>query len=177
MKKRITGKRNPMIYGQFIEHFHRQIYDGIYDPSHPLADEDGLRTDILDAMRRIKVPVLRWPGGCFVSSYHWKDAAGPQRKPLFDKAWRVEDPNTFGTDEYIRLCRKVGCEPYICTNAGTGTAEEMNDWCGRRPRCSGMWIRVWSCPRQRFRMWTGTSIFLRIAANIWTGCPYMNTGI
>lgn len=128
MKKRITGKRNPMIYGQFIEHFHRQIYDGIYDPSHPLADEDGLRTDILDAMRRIKVPVLRWPGGCFVSSYHWKDAAGPQRKPLFDKAWRVEDPNTFGTDEYIRLCRKVGCEPYICTNAGTGTAEEMSDW-------------------------------------------------
>lgn len=117
-----------MIYGQFIEHFHRQIYDGTYDPSHPLADEDGLRTDILDAMRRIKVPVLRWPGGCFVSSYHWKDAAGPQRKPLFDKAWRVEDPNTFGTDEYIRLCRKVGCEPYICTNAGTGTAEEMNDW-------------------------------------------------
>ena len=127
-EKRIIGKRNPMIYGQFIEHFHRQIYDGVYDPSHPLADEDGLRTDILDAMRRIKVPVLRWPGGCFVSSYHWKDAVGSQRKPLFDKAWRVEDPNTFGTDEYIRLCRKVGCEPYICSNAGTGTAEEMSDW-------------------------------------------------
>lgn len=127
-EKRITGKRSPMIYGHFIEHFHRQIYGGIYDPSHPLADEDGFRTDILDAMRKIKVPVLRWPGGCFVSSYHWKDAVGMNRKSLFDKAWRVEDPNTFGTDEYIKLCRKVGCEPYICTNAGTGTAEEMSDW-------------------------------------------------
>lgn len=127
-EERVKGKRNPMIYGHFIEHFHRQVYDGIYDPGHPLADEDGLRTDILEAMRKIKVPVLRWPGGCFVSSYHWKDAVGVQRKPAFDKAWRVEDPNTFGTDEYIRLCRKIGCEPYICTNAGTGTAEEMSDW-------------------------------------------------
>lgn len=127
-EKRITGKRSPMIYGHFIEHFHRQIYGGIYDPSSPLVDEDGLRTDILDALRKIKVPVLRWPGGCFVSSYHWKDGVGPHRKPLFDKAWRVEEPNLFGTDEYIRLCRKIGCEPYICTNAGTGTAEEMSDW-------------------------------------------------
>lgn len=126
--KRVIGKRSPMLYGHFIEHFHRQIYDGIFDPSSPLSDEDGFRTDIIEAMRRIKVPVLRWPGGCFVSSYHWKDAVGPVRQPLFDKAWRVEDPNTFGTDEYIRLCAKIGCEPYICTNAGTGTPEEMSDW-------------------------------------------------
>jgi len=117
-----------MIYGHFIEHFHRQIYGGVYDPGNPLSDEDGFRTDVLEAMRKIKVPILRWPGGCFVSSYHWKDAVGDQRKPFFDKAWRVEDPNSFGTDEYIKLCRKIGCEPYICTNAGTGTAEEMSDW-------------------------------------------------
>ena len=127
-RKRELGKRDPMLYGQFIEHFHRQIYGGVYDPGNPLSDADGLRTDVLEAMRRIGVPVLRWPGGCFVSSYHWKDAVGPVRKPAFDKAWRVEDPNTFGTDEYIRLCRKLGCEPYICTNAGTGAAEEMSDW-------------------------------------------------
>lgn len=126
--KRQIGKRNPMIYGHFIEHFHRQIYGGVYDPGNPLSDEDGFRTDVLEAMRKIKVPILRWPGGCFVSSYHWKDAVGAQRKPFFDKAWRVEDPNSFGTDEYIKLCRKIGCEPYICTNAGTGTAEEMSDW-------------------------------------------------
>ena len=125
---RVFGKRSPMLYGQFIEHFHRQIYGGIYDPGNPRSDEDGFRTDIIEAMKRIKVPVLRWPGGCFVSSYHWKDAVGKERRPFFDKAWRVEDPNTFGTDEYIRLCRKIGCEPYICTNAGTGTPEEMSDW-------------------------------------------------
>lgn len=127
-EKRVLGVRSPMIYGHFIEHFHRQIYGGVYDPSSPFADEDGLRTDVLEAMRKIRVPVLRWPGGCFVSSYHWEDGVGNERKPLFDKAWRVEDPNTFGTDEYVRLCRKIGCEPYICTNAGTGTAEEMSNW-------------------------------------------------
>ena len=125
---RVIGQRSPLLYGHFIEHFHRQIYGGIYQPGHPLSDEDGFRTDIIEAMRRIKVPIMRWPGGCFVSSYHWKDAVGPDRQPLFDKAWRVEDPNTFGTDEYVKLCRKLGCEPYICTNAGTGTAEEMSDW-------------------------------------------------
>lgn len=127
-QKREIGKRSPLIYGQFIEHFHRQIYHGIYDPGNPLSDEDGFRTDIMDAMKKIKTPVLRWPGGCFVSSYHWKKAVGKERIPFFDKAWRVEDPNSFGTDEYIKLCRKLGCEPYICTNAGTGTAEEMSDW-------------------------------------------------
>ncbi|MBP3656051.1 MAG: alpha-N-arabinofuranosidase [Clostridia bacterium] len=126
--QRCIGQRSEMLYGHFIEHFHRQIYGGVYQPGHPLSDEDGFRTDVLEAMRRIKVPILRWPGGCFVSAYHWKDAVGPQRNPMFDKAWRVEDPNTFGTDEYVALCRKIGCEPYICTNAGTGTAEEMSDW-------------------------------------------------
>lgn len=127
-EKRIRAERSPMIYGHFIEHFHRQIYGGIYDPKNSLSDEDGFRKDIIDAMKKIKVPILRWPGGCFVSSYHWKDGVGKERKSFFDKAWRVEDPNTFGTDEYIKMCKKIGCEPYICTNAGTGTPEEMSDW-------------------------------------------------
>ncbi|WP_010260307.1 alpha-L-arabinofuranosidase C-terminal domain-containing protein [Treponema primitia] len=126
--RRTIGKRDKMIYGHFIEHFHRQIYGGIFDPGNPLSDRDGFRLDVIEAMRKIKVPILRWPGGCFVSAHHWKDAVGPERKPSFDKAWRVEEPNTFGTDEYIAFCRKVGCEPYICTNAGTGNAEEMSDW-------------------------------------------------
>jgi len=125
---RPIGVRSPMLYGHFIEHFHRQIYGGVYDPAHPLADEDGLRTDVVGSMRRLKVPILRWPGGCVVYSYHWKKAVGKHRIPAFDKAWRVEDPNTFGTDEYVTMCKKIGCEPYICTNAGTGTAEEMSDW-------------------------------------------------
>ena len=124
---RPLATRSDLLYGHFIEHFHRQIYGGVYDPGNPLSDSDGFRSDVIDAMRRIKVPILRWPGGCFVSSYHWQKAVGPVRTPFFDKAWRVEDPNSFGTNEFIALCRKVGCEPYICTNAGTGTAEEMSD--------------------------------------------------
>jgi alpha-N-arabinofuranosidase len=117
-----------MIYGHFIEHFHWQIYGGVFDPGNPLSDDGGFRTDVIEALRHIKTPVLRWPGGCFVSAHHWKDAVGPQRIASFDKAWRVEEPNTFGTDEYIAFCRKLGCEPYICTNAGSGGAEEMSDW-------------------------------------------------
>lgn len=126
--RRLVGERDPMLYGHFIEHFHRQIYGGLYDPGNPLSDEEGFREDVLEALRKIGTPILRWPGGCFVSSYHWKEGVGPDRQPSFDKAWRVEDPNSFGTDEYARLCEKLGCAPYICTNAGTGTAEEMSDW-------------------------------------------------
>ncbi len=125
---RVAGKRDPMIYGHFIEHFHRQIYGGIFDPGNPLSDEDGFRLDVIDALKKIRMPVLRWPGGCFVSAWHWKDAVGPERVPSFDKAWRVEEPNTFGTDEFIAFCRKTGCAPYICTNAGSGSNEEMSDW-------------------------------------------------
>lgn len=125
---RVLGKRDLMLYGHFLEHFHRQIYGGIYDPESPFSDQDGLRTDVIQAMQKIRVPIIRWPGGCFVSSYNWKKAVGSTRARMFDKTWRVEDPNTFGTDEFVSMCRKIGCEPYICTNAGTGTAEEMSDW-------------------------------------------------
>jgi alpha-N-arabinofuranosidase len=82
-------------------------------------------------------------GRMFVSAYHWKDGVGPDRKPSFDKAWRVEEPNTFGTDEFTGFCRAIGAEPYICTNAGTGTQEEMSDWveyCNLRPQ--GRWARL-----------------------------------
>ena len=84
-----------MLYGQFIEHFHRQIYGGVYDPQSPFADEDGFRTDVLEAMRRIKMPILRWPGGCFVSSYHWKNAVGKERQLFLTKpgVWRIRTPS------------------------------------------------------------------------------------
>ena len=121
-------KYSPMIFGQFIEHHDRQVYGGLFWPGHPLSDEDGFRKDVIEALREIKVPIVRWPGGCFVSAYHWKCGVGPKRQPMWDKAWEVEDPNTFGTDEYVKWCRKVGCEPYICTNAGSGNEEEMSDW-------------------------------------------------
>lgn len=125
--KRVLFDRDPMIYGHFLEHFHRQIYGGVYDPASRFADEDGFRSDVLEALKRIHVPIIRWPGGCFVSSYHWIKGVG-KRVPTYDKAWRVEETNRFGTDEFLKLCGKLGCEPYICTNAGTGTAEEMSDW-------------------------------------------------
>lgn len=123
-----VGTANPMLYGHFLEHFHRQIYGGVYDPASPFADEDGFRTDVIDALRRIKTPIIRWPGGCFVSAYDWHYGVGKDRIPTFNKAWRVEESNEFGTDEFVKLCRKIGCEPYICTNAGTGTAEQMSNW-------------------------------------------------
>ena len=126
--RRVKAVRDPMLYGHFLEHFHRQVYRGIFDPGNPLSDADGFRTDVIEAMKRIRVPVIRWPGGCFVSTYHWHDGVGKTRVPSFDKSWRVEEPNTFGTDEFVKLCRKIGCEPYICTNAGTGSIEEMSDW-------------------------------------------------
>jgi alpha-N-arabinofuranosidase len=121
-------KYNPMIFGHFIEHFDNQVYGGLYWPGSPFSDEDGFRKDVIKALREIKCPIVRWPGGCYVSDYHWKCGVGPNRQPMWNKAWGVEDPNTFGTDEYIKWCRKVGCEPYICTNAGTGNEEEMSDW-------------------------------------------------
>lgn len=127
-RKHTVGQADNMLYGHFLEHFHRQIYGGVFDPDSPFADEDGFRTDVLEALRRIRTPIIRWPGGCYVSAYDWKCGVGENRIPTYDKAWRVEESHRFGTDEFVKLCRKVGCEPYICTNAGTGTAEEMSDW-------------------------------------------------
>lgn len=119
---------SPMLFGGFIEHFHDQIYGGLFEPGSPLSDERGFRKDVIAAMKELKLSVVRWPGGCFVSGYHWKDGVGKTRKPVPDPVWGVTDPNTFGTDEFVEWCRLVGCEPYICTNAGNGTPEQMKQW-------------------------------------------------
>jgi alpha-N-arabinofuranosidase len=119
---------NPMILGHFIEHFHTQIYGGIYSPGSPLSDANGFRTDVIEALKELKLPIMRWPGGNYVSDHHWYEAVGKDRVPSYNKAWRVEEPNTFGTDEFIAWCDAVGCEPYICTNGGNGTGEEMSNW-------------------------------------------------
>ncbi len=119
---------NRMVFGQFLEHFHRQVYGGVFEPGSPLADGRGFRRDVIEALRELRVPIVRWPGGCFVSAYHWQDGVGPIRRPAYDKAWRVEDANTFGTDEFVAWCSEIGAQPYLCTNAGTGSAEEMSDW-------------------------------------------------
>ncbi len=119
---------SPLIFGGFIEHFHDQIYGGIFQPGSPLSDAQGFRADVIEAMKELKVSVVRWPGGCFASGYHWKDGVGADRTPTPDPVWGVVDPNTFGTDEFVEWCRLVGSEPYICTNAGNGTPEEMQQW-------------------------------------------------
>ena len=118
---------DPMIYGGFIEHFGKQIYGGFFEPGSPLADEAGFRLDVIEAIRELKVPVIRWPGGCFVDSYHWQKGVGAVRQPYEDDRWGVREPNTFGTHEFIELCRRIGAEPYICQNS-LADIQEMADW-------------------------------------------------
>jgi alpha-N-arabinofuranosidase len=119
---------SPMIFGGFLEHFERQIYGGVFEPGSALADERGFRRDVIAALKELKVPVVRWPGGCYVSGYRWEAGVGRERQPTDDMAWGVVEPNTFGTDEYVALCRMLGWTPYICNNAGNGTVEEMRNW-------------------------------------------------
>lgn len=118
------------IFGHFMEHSVDVIYGSVFDPESLLADEDGFRRDVLEALRDAKVPMLRYPGGNFVSNYHWEDGIGPREKrpKCFDYAWLAEDDNRMGTVEFIKLCRKTGAEPYLCVNMGSGTAEEAMHW-------------------------------------------------
>lgn len=118
---------DPMIFGGFIEHLGKQIYGGFFEPGSPLADEKGFRLDVIAAVKELKVSVIRWPGGCFVDSYHWKKGVGQKRQPYDDDRWGVRESNQFGTDEFVELCRKIGAEPYICQN-GLASVQEMADW-------------------------------------------------
>lgn len=126
------SKINKEIYGHFSEHLGRCIYDGIYvgeDSSIP--NVKGMRTDVVEALKEIGIPVLRWPGGCFADEYHWKDGIGPKekRKKMVNTNWGgVVEDNSFGTHEFFELCEQLGCEPYITTNLGSGTVQEMAEW-------------------------------------------------
>ena len=123
-----TVDRN--VFGGFVEHLGRCIYGGLYDEGSPLADEHGFRKDVLGLLRELRMGVLRWPGGNFVSNYHWADGIGPKdsrpRRP--ELAWGGEESNRFGTDEFLAYCQQLGTEPYICLNMGTGTLEEALAW-------------------------------------------------
>lgn len=120
------------IYGHFAEHLGRCIYDGIFvGRDSAIPHVDGMRLDILEALKRIKIPVLRWPGGCFADEYHWKDGIGPQseRKRMINTHWGgVVEDNSFGTHEFFRLCELLETEPYVCGNVGSGTVQEMSEW-------------------------------------------------
>ena len=125
-----TVNRN--IYGQFSEHLGRCIYDGIYvGEDSRIPNVNGIRSDIVDALKKIHVPVLRWPGGCFADTYHWKDGVGPRdkQKKVVNSSWGgVVEDNSFGTHEFLDFCSQIGCEPYICGNVGSGTIREMREW-------------------------------------------------
>lgn len=117
---------NPMIFGGFLEHFDNQVYGGVFEPGSPLADEDGFRVDVLEAIKELRTPVIRWPGGCFVDAYHWRKGVGPDREPYGDPRWGVIEPNTFGTHEFVEFCRRAGAEPYICFNGLASPRENLN---------------------------------------------------
>jgi len=118
---------DPMIFGGFIEHLGKQIYGGFFEPGSPLADKKGFRLDVIKAIKELRVPVVRWPGGCFVDSYHWQKGVGKNRQPYDDDRWGVRELNTFGTHEFVELCRRLGAEPYICQNS-LASIQEMADW-------------------------------------------------
>ncbi|MBN1395905.1 MAG: alpha-N-arabinofuranosidase [Pirellulales bacterium] len=123
---------NRNIYGHFAEHLGRCIYEGIWvGEDSPIPNTRGIRNDVVAALRRIKIPVLRWPGGCFADEYHWKDGIGPRdRRPsMVNTHWGgVTENNHFGTHEFMDLCEQLGCEPYICGNLGSGSVLEMQQW-------------------------------------------------
>lgn len=129
---RSKGVINRNIYGQFSEHLGRCIYNGVYvDEASGIPNENGMRTDVIQALRALRIPVLRWPGGCFADTYHWRDGIGPRetRKKIVNTNWGgVTEDNSFGTHEFMELCRQLGCEPYLSGNVGSGTVQEFSDW-------------------------------------------------
>ncbi len=130
-KARDTINKN--IYGHFAEHLGRCIYDGIYvgEKNQQIANKNGIRLDIVEALKKLKTPVLRWPGGCFADTYHWKDAVGPtgKRKAIENFTWGgVREDNSFGTHEFLELCEMIGAEPYLAVNMGSGSVQEAMEW-------------------------------------------------
>ena len=130
------GKRESFIkniYGHFAEHLGHCIYGGFYvgDTSKTIPNTAGVRNDIIDALKKLKIPNLRWPGGCFADTYHWKDGVGPKdkRPTMVNKWWGgVTEDNSFGTHDFLNMCELLGAEPYLSGNVGSGTVQELADW-------------------------------------------------
>lgn len=125
-----VGTVDQRIFGGFLEHMGRAVYEGVYDPKSRHADEDGCREDVLAALKEMRMTAMRYPGGNFASGYHWMDGVGPKagRPTVRELAWQSIETNQFGTDEYIKLCRKMAWTPMLTVNLGTGTPEEARNW-------------------------------------------------
>lgn len=127
------GTISRFIYGHFAEHLGRCIYDGFYvgENNAKIPNTHGVRNDVVIALRKLKVPVLRWPGGCFADTYHWKDGIGPKKdRPKMVNVWwgGVTEDNSFGTHDFLNMCELLGAEPYLAANIGSGTVHDVADW-------------------------------------------------
>lgn len=131
-EKKKKGRIEPEIYGHFSEHLGRCIYEGLYvKEDSGIPNKNGMRTDVVEALKEMQIPVLRWPGGCFADEYHWKDGIGPKetRKRMINTHWGgVVEDNSFGTHEFFELCEQLGCKTYVNGNVGSGTVQEMSEW-------------------------------------------------
>ena len=128
------GAISPNLFGSFIEHLGRAVYEGIYEPGHPTADEAGFRGDVIELIKELGVPMVRYPGGNFVSGYNWRDGIGPKenRPTRLELAWFSTETNEFGTDEFMKWCKKAEIAPMMAVNMGTGTvqsAAELVEYC------------------------------------------------
>lgn len=123
---------NPEVYGHFSEHLGRCIYEGLYvGEDSDIPNTNGMRNDVVAALKEMQIPLLRWPGGCFADEYHWKDGIGPRetRKKMINTHWGgVVEDNSFGTHEFFELCDQLGCKTYVNGNVGSGTVQEMSEW-------------------------------------------------
>jgi alpha-N-arabinofuranosidase len=124
------GEVDPRIFGGFLEHMGRAVYEGVYEPDSVHADANGWRSDVLAALEGLRYPVMRYPGGNFASGYHWLDGVGPraERPVIRELAWQSTEINQVGTDEFIQLCRQLKWQPMLTVNLGTGTPEEARNW-------------------------------------------------
>ena len=163
------GKVDERLYGSFIEHLGRAVYTGIFEPGHGTADEQGFRRDVMDLIRKLQIPIIRYPGGNFVSGYRWTDGIGPKdkRPRRLDYAWTSLETNQFGIDEFADWCKKAGTHAMVAVNLGTGTPQQAADlWntatspaartgaiCAsptatrsRTTSASGAWATRWTAP-------------------------------
>ena len=164
------GEVDRRLFGGFAEHLGRHIYEGIYEPGHPLADEDGFRRDVIELVRGLGMTVMRYPGGNFVSGYNWEDGVGPrsERPRRLELAWRATEPNEFGANEFIQWCRKVGADPVIAVNLGTRGPEdarrlveycnhpsgtELSDWRRSHGFAEPHGVRLWCLGNEMDGLW------------------------
>src|ERR1700759_5246464 len=130
------GASNPVIskyiYSHFAEHLGRGIYGGFFvGDTSKIPNTNGVRNDVIDALKKMKIPALRWPGGCFADTYHWKDGIGPKdKRPSIVNRWwgDVTEDNSFGTHDFLNMCEMLGADPYVSGNVGSGTVQELADW-------------------------------------------------